>query len=794
MDTAVGSERKIEPFLARVRRMLPTGDTLSCPSWKRRHRAITALLWAHLPLIVVVGTVNGHGLAHSSMEAALVAVFALGATLAGYSIASRSVFATVGLMSCSAILTHLTGGLIEMHFHFFVMVAVVTLYQSWRPFGVAIAFVLLHHAVIGGLDAASVFNHPSALAHPWKWAMVHALFIAGESIACLVAWRLNEDALQGERAARGELQSAIDDLAEAQQIARIGSWEWNTTTGSLWWSDENYRIYGYEPQSVEPTLQLALEATHPDDRVLMASTLERSYEDVDNFELTYRVVHPDGTVVVVHALGHASKDGNGDVRAVGTCQDVTRQKALEEQIEHRAFHDALTGLANRALFLNRVEHALERRDKNPTSVLFLDLDDFKSVNDSAGHAGGDELLIECGRRLKSIVRPSDTTARLGGDEFAILLEDGDAATATEIARRILDAMQVPFEVDSHELLIHASIGIAVADEGASPDDLLRDADIAMYAAKSRGKNDFDLCNPAMRESVVARLALKTELRRAIDNEEFVLHFQPIVDLASKRLVAVEALVRWEHPERGLVPPMEFIPVAEEMGLIVPLGSWVLREATKNAVELQRLSGKTFSLSVNLSTQQLQPAIVAEVANALEDSGLEAKHLIVEITESVLMDNREASGTILQSLRDLGVQVAVDDFGTGYSSLSYLQEFPLDILKIDRSFVARITEGPEEAALAQAVIKLASILNLRTVAEGIETSKQQSSLEALGCRTGQGYLFSKPLSVSDLNEWLGSGALRRLSNIPARPRRAPRTQPAIVPSPTIQFAQEGSRTS
>jgi diguanylate cyclase (GGDEF)-like protein len=741
------------------------GNTLPLDSWRRRHRGIVWLLWAHVPALFAFGLFTGSGWSHSLLEVGLIASLAWAAGLKRMTRGAASVMATAGLITCSAVLTHFSGGVIESHFHFFVMVAVITLYQSWLPFGVAIAYVLVHHGLAGVIDPGAVFNHPDAVAHPWRWAIIHAIFVAGESIACLIAWRLNELALEGEKGARRAMQKAIDDLAEAQQIARIGSYEWHPSTGDVWWSDELYRIYGFEPASVEPSFDLFLSLVDEADRERVSAELEVANRNSERIDFTFRITQGEQSCVI-HALGTPTVDARGAARFVGTCQDVTAQKRLEEEIQFRAFHDPLTELANRALFLDRLEHALARRGgMTSTVVLFIDLDDFKSVNDGAGHASGDKLLALTGARLSSMIRPSDTAARLGGDEFALLLEDTGPEDARLVAERVAHSFQEPFVLEGQEVLVRASVGVAIASDGTNADHLLRDADLAMYAVKTSGKNGFEICDLEMREAMLQRIELKKELARAVENEEFVLNFQPIVDLDTEDVLAVEALVRWQSPTRGIVPPNDFIPIAEETGLIVPLGAWILKEGTRRAKGFQEALGRRFAISINLSAQQLiQPGLVELVTDCLERSGLAPDDLILEITETVLMDNREVSVDRLQSLRALGVKIAIDDFGTGYSSLSYLNQFPIDILKIDRAFVSGVAGGAEDAALAQAVIKLASILSLRAVAEGIETLEQLDVLKSLGCASGQGYLFAKPLSTADLHDWLA-----RSSSRSSRPR-------------------------
>jgi diguanylate cyclase (GGDEF)-like protein len=393
-------------------------------------------------------------------------------------------------------------------------------------------------------------------------------------------------------------------------------------------------------------------------------------------------------------------------------------------------------------------------------VLFLDLDNFKTVNDSLGHSTGDQLLVGIAGRVNDCVRTGDTVARLGGDEFAILLEDvrheGEAA---EVAERIAAALRAPFHLDGKDVLVTTSVGIALSAAGTQgADELLRNADVAMYTAKERGKGRHVAFEPDMHAAILRRLELEADLRRALEREEFLVNYQPLMDLRSGRLTGVEALVRWQHPQRGLISPVEFVPIAEETGLIVPLGRWVLQQACRDVRQWQvRLPERApRTVSVNLSARQLQePGLVQDVAAALRDSGLAPQSLQLEITESVLMHDAAAAVGWLQELKTLGVQLAIDDFGTGYSSLSYLRQFPVDTLKIDKSFVDGVDREAERATLASAIIDLGRTLGLKTVAEGIEQPTQLAELTSLGCDVGQGYHFARPLGRDALEAWLMS---------------------------------------
>jgi diguanylate cyclase (GGDEF)-like protein len=431
---------------------------------------------------------------------------------------------------------------------------------------------------------------------------------------------------------------------------------------------------------------------------------------------------------------------------------LSERDALAAQLEHLAFHDSLTDLANRALFNDRVRHALARarRDGSSLAVLFVDLDDFKVVNDSLGHGAGDRLLREVGARLRGCLREHDTVGRLGGDEFAILAEDTDLDTARMLAQRVLTALGAPFPLVGGQVTIRASIGIALDDQlDLDEAQLLRNADIAMYVAKSRGKGIYEVFQGSMLRSVRDRHDVHAALEGAIERRELVVHYQPIVDLHSGRVAGAEALVRWPRPDRGLVPPAEFIPLAEETGLVVELDRFVLRQACRQMAGWNADAGPLL-LHVNLSAHHLlRSDLAASVAAALGDSGLPPDCLALEITESVLMHDLELAIVRLHELKALGVHLAIDDFGTGYSSLAYLRRFPIDALKIDKAFVDGVAGGPQESAVARAIIALAGTLHLDTVAEGVEHPEQAAALAELGCHLAQGFHFSRPVPAADL---------------------------------------------
>ena len=470
---------------------------------------------------------------------------------------------------------------------------------------------------------------------------------------------------------------------------------------------------------------------------------------------------------------------------------LTDAKNFDEAV-HRSMHDMLTGLPNRALLMDRLGQALRRAERTDalTAVLFLDLDGFKRVNDSLGHPAGDQLLIEVAERLDTCLRPADTAARLGGDEFAILLEGlTGTSDATMVASRVMAALQAPIVLLGRSVTITASIGIAIHRDGE--DDLLRNADLAMYRAKSLGKSRYEVFDPAMHAVVVERMRLESELQRAIERGEFTLRYQPIVSLDGA-VAGIEALVRWNHPERGLLYPDQFIPTAEETGLISPIGRWVLNEACRQAVRWQsQYPGEAqLAIAVNLSVTQIQqPGLIYEVAEALERSGLDPHSLILEITETLLLDELETTQSTLDGLKRIGVQLAVDDFGTGYSSLQYLRRFPIDILKIAKSFVDGIADGGE-FSLARVVVEMGKSLGMEVIAEGIELPEQVASLQQMGCRWGQGYHFARPLDIPAVDRLLA--ASERIVGWPAA-THPPRADVLAAPS-AIDGAVPGEQAS
>lgn len=451
--------------------------------------------------------------------------------------------------------------------------------------------------------------------------------------------------------------------------------------------------------------------------------------------------------------------------------EVERQ-SLEAQVTHKAFHDPLTLLPNRALFLDRLQHALARaaREQSGLAVLLLDLDRFKAINDTLGHAAGDGLLQAVALRLQSCIRPADTVARLGGDEFAILLEHViDVSDTAHVAERVIARLSAPFYLPEHEVFTNTSIGIVLSTSAvADPSILMQDGKAALYRAKEQGKGRYEVFDTSMNVQTHQRLHLEGDLRRAIERGEFIVHYQPTINLATGKIEALEALVRWMHPERGLVPPLDFIPVAEETGLIHPIGRWVLEEACRqaHAWHLEQPDAGPWLISVNLSAKQFQQTdLIDEVVAVLGRTGLEPRLLQLEITESVIMDDAPTTMITLRALKDLGVRLAIDDFGTGYSSLSYLKRFPVDTLKVDKVFVDGLEHDPDDTAIVQAVVTLARALGLKVTAEGIESAAQLAQLRKLGCHLGQGYYFARPLAIDAVAPLLAASATSCRSEAP-----------------------------
>ncbi len=524
-------------------------------------------------------------------------------------------------------------------------------------------------------------------------------------------------------------------------------------------SDAMFRLLG--DTNLRPGRRLA-EKVHPDERDLVDRLLDRLLKaPTGDHAAELRLQHADGSWRWVEAIGQNLLADPAVAGVVLNFRDVTDRKQLEVQLQHEALHDPLTGLANRALFADRVNHALSRRgrQRREPAVLFLDLDDFKVVNDSLGHLAGDELLTAVAERLRESLRPQDTAARLGGDEFGILLDETTPEAVEKVARRVLDSLRRPFALAERQVFVQASIGIAMGSarrDGVTAEELLRNADAAMYTAKARGKARSEFYEAAMHASALRRLELRGRMEAALEAHDFVLEYQPIIEIETGAIAGVEALVRWRQPDGSEMPPSDFVPLAEETGLIVPLGEWVLEQACRQlgAWPSPTSSGR-LSMAVNVSPRQLQdPTFPAVVRRVLAETGTEPSDIVLELTETALLAEGEPTTSTITELTELGVRIALDDFGTGYSSLGHLRRFPIDILKIDRSFVEHIDgDDDDERALVRSIVRLAHSVRLETVAEGIERPEQLVLLRALGVRFGQGFHLARPMGVDAIAHYL-----------------------------------------
>ncbi len=619
------------PVLWRAVAWLPKGRVLPERIWLHRHRWISRFALIQAACLAAYPLFWERSISGAAFVMAIVGTPAVLGMTTQPSRRLRTASVTVSLMFASATLVDLSGGLIEAHFHFFVMLGVVALYQDWTAFGVCIATTVLHHAVMGALAPRTVFENADQWAHPVKWAMIHGGFVLAASVTHLIAWRANEE----------------------QELS-----------------------------------------------------------------------------------------------------------------------DPLTRLPNRTAFVEALDRKLAERGR-VVSVLFVDLDNFKSINDSGGHHVGDLALLEAGQRMRHVVRGGDLVARLGGDEFAVLVQ-GDAINAAAVGRRISQTLQFPLVTDGREVFIQASIGVVDTELADSRDsaDLLRGADLAMYLAKSSGKNQVITYTAGVDKIVRERAELASDIRYALPGRQLTVHYQPLVRGLDGQLTGVEALLRWNHPIRGLVSPAEFIPIAEETGEIKAIGAWVLAVACEQVVRWQQTMPRCadLDLAVNLSPVQLRDSDFLEViTTSLNRSGLPASSLTLEVTEGMLLQDLGLARRQLDAARTLGVRVAIDDFGTGYSSLSYLGKLPADQVKIDMSFISELGRDPGAAALVKGIIDMAHALNLDVLAEGVEESGQQEILSRLGCRYSQGYLYSKPLTAEAFPAFLTSAAAPRTE--PSRPELA-----------------------
>ncbi|MEQ9328570.1 MAG: EAL domain-containing protein [Rhodospirillales bacterium] len=554
--------------------------------------------------------------------------------------------------------------------------------------------------------------------------------------------------------ARRALEESEQRYALAVAGANDGIWDWNMRTGRIYFSDRWKQMLGYVDGDLNGDLDGWLDLVHKEDVDDVRNAIERhTLGATPHFSSEHRILHRDGSYRWVSARGLIVRDENNEpVRMAGSFTEITDRKTFENQLFHDAFHDTLTDLPNRALFTDRLNHAINRsrrKSAEPFAVLFLDFDRFKIINDTLGHQVGDRMLMEISARLTKCLRPSDSIARFGGDEFAVLIEDlHDKTEVIMVTERIIDSMRRPFLLEGHEIVSSASIGIAIGDgDYTHTEDVLRDADIAMYEAKRAGKDQYVVFDSAMGATVVRALQIENDLRRAIERDELRLVYQPIVDLSTGHIASFEALLRWRHPVQGEISPVEFVPVAEDSGLIQDIGLWVLEAACRQTVDWMKTYPDVppIAMSVNVAPRQLgQPSLVGNVRRVLEETGMPPELLRLEITESAIMENRMLITERLEELKRLGVPLYVDDFGTGYSSLGHLQSFPIDALKIDRTFVFRMGQNGDNSEIVRSVTALAESLNFKVVAEGIEHEHHLRILCSLPCQYGQGYLFSAPV--------------------------------------------------
>jgi diguanylate cyclase (GGDEF)-like protein len=564
-----------------------------------------------------------------------------------------------------------------------------------------------------------------------------------------------------------DLKQSQRRLSNAQRIADMGDWEWDLKRDTLLPSDQAWRLLGHAQALDKPNAEQFFATVHADDADRLRRACAQSADTGEGFAIDHRVVNPQGKVRHVHQqveVIERGQDGTA-LRLAGALHDITGRKDAEEQIRRLAYYDPLTGLPNRMLFGETLARAVAQaaRHQRRLAVMFVDLDNFKRVNDTLGHRAGDELLRLASARLASTLRAHDTLsrqsashgassiARLGGDEFIVLLTDVPSASdAAGVARRLVEVLREPVTVQGTEVFVGGSVGVAMyPDDGTDTDTLLMNADTAMYRAKASGRGAYQLYDRTMNDRALDHLRMETRLRRALERDEFVLHYQPRVDVVSGCIVGAEALIRWQHPERGLLPPADFIPMVEEAGLVIPIGEWAIRTVCKQSAAWTKGGMRPLSIAVNLASTHLRERGLPDlVREALREFGVPARSLEIEVTESILLADPELSISIAQQLAEMGVQLSIDDFGTGYSSMGYLKKLPIAALKIDRSFVRDLVTDPDDEAIVSAIIALAHSLKLRVVAEGVETAAQLERLQTMECDEYQGFLTSRAVEPDE----------------------------------------------
>jgi diguanylate cyclase (GGDEF)-like protein/PAS domain S-box-containing protein len=646
-----------------------------------------------------------------------------------------------------------------------------------------------------GFSAAEILGQsPQILHHPTvngvAWERLHGAFAANDRAiaefsarrkdgsAFWAEWRLSPVrngkgrteywiAIQQDITGRKQEEQALREREERYALANRGSndglWDWNLRTNTIHFCERWKGMLGYGDNEVGDDPQAWLARVHPADTGTLTAVIDAHLEGAsDHFEIEHRILCKDGSYRWMLSRGRAVRGPDSlPYRIAGSLTDITDRKRVEQQLTDDAFHDGMTGLPNRALFLDRVGHVMALSRRRPDfkfAVLYLDVDRFKTVNDSLGHGAGDRLLLAIAQRLKRWLGPADTLSRLGADEFGILIEDiAGEQDAIALAERLMGSFAAPVIVHRQEIFTSASIGIATtAPDYERPEAMLRDADLAMHRAKSQGTGRLEVFTKPMHDRAMTRLLLENDLRRAIEREEVVPFYQPIVDLRTGRIAGFEALARWRHQQRGLVSPGDFIPLAEETGLIVPIGTQILRASCRQMAAWKRRypSARRLTISVNVSARQFaDPGLIRRITEILDETGVDNRQLKLEITESVIMANLEPADDVLNQLKEREIRLSIDDFGTGYSSLSYLHRFPIDTVKIDRMFVNAIGTDRHDTALAGIISELAHALRMDVVAEGIEHPYQLEHLRALNCEYGQGFLFSAPVPAEEIERLL-----------------------------------------